>query len=657
MLRRLFQITNLRIAVFIFVVLAPVGAAFWLQPRIDGDGAEYLLMQESFKNHGSPEFTEQDRKSYGELIQRKSLYSGSTQGWYDNLLTKNIEAGDLQAGGYVRCEDGAYRSFHFCAYSLSSLPFRILCGLLGIDPVNSFGMLHALLLSMAILMIVRSRRFNDWERIGLAAGLLLTCTVFYFDWIHPELFSTTFLAMAIILFLDRKTASALVCAAIASLQNQPIALTLPIFYLAHGLLVTSGRPVILRLLFPFTRWRSWALTVIAALIVLLPSFYYLRYYGHPNPIADLGGLSSRWITFSRLFSLWFDINQGIVMGYPGLLAGVVILLPIACFFGTKETLIDLADALWLVILSLAISIPCLTQGNWNAGCAIMTRYGIWIGIPLLFTVALLLRRVRNPFRSVILVSVVLLQLWVPTYCGYPARTFYMNLNPLSVWVINRFPQLYNPDPEIFAERLSCEENVMYEQYRFIWKSNGRVKKILLRNHPLDVSNFWNQQEFYRELSPASIVRMRDGWSYLNGDFQILQSSELVIRYDDTDAEWLHWSVVEPGFRWSLGKESTIRFSLPMEEGKALSGLMRVRMRSSENDQYVEIYLNGKKLFGRTILGFEELTLQFEPDWILRNEPNELVFKVPNAIKPPPNGDIRILGVRFEDMIFQTISDE
>ena len=639
------------------LVLFPFGAVVYLQPRVEGDGTEYLLMQESFKNHGSPGFRDEDGISFGELIKRESIRSTSTQGWYDGILMKNIRAGKLEAGGYVLCRDGCYRSYHFWAYSLCSLPFRYICEFFGIEPVYSFGLLHAFLLSMAILTICRSDRFRFWERIGLAVGLLLICTLFYFDWIHPELFSTTFLAMAIIRFLDQKTPSALLFAAIASLQNQPIALALPIFYLAHGLQSPDQRPVFLRLLFPFTCWKSWLLTMLAALFVLLPSIYYLIYYGHPNPIAALGGLSSRWITLSRLFSLWFDINQGIIVGYPGLIAGVLILLPLGCLIGKKKTLLDLGDAALLLILSLVISIPCLTQGNWNAGCAMMTRYGLWIGIPLLFIFALLLRRVKYPANLAILLPVLLLQFWVPSYTGYPARTFYLKLNPLSVWVINRFPQLYNPDPEIFAERVFWEENVTRRRNVFIWKSHGHVKKILSKNNPLDASNFWGRQEFYRELSPSSIVHTRDGWSYLNGDFDVLQSGEYAIRYNDTEVEWLQWSVEEPGFRWSLGKESAIRFSLPLKEPLTLSGLMRIRMRTKGNNQYVEIYLNGQKLFGRTVLGFEELTLKYEPDWIRKQEPNEILFKTPNAVEPPPNGDNRILGVRFQDMTFQTISDE
>ena len=647
----------LRATVCILLVLVSACAVFWLTPRIEGDGTEYLLMQESLKNHLSPEFAAIDRITYRELIQSKSLYSTSVQWWFERILLDNIDAGQPTAGGYIKCKDGAYHCFHFWAYSLFSLPFRVIGDWMGLEVGYSFGMLHALLLACAVWMISRSRCFSYWERCGLAAGLLFICTVFYFNWIHPELFSTVFLAMAIISFLDRRSAMALVLAAIASLQNQPIALALPLFYLAHGFQNPDARNYVIRFLFPFTRWRQWILTILAALIVLLPSFYYLRVYGHPNPIAALGGLSSRWITLSRMFSLWFDINQGIVVGYLGLVIGVLILLPLAILRIKREQSGNLWRAVLLIVLSLLISIPCLTQGNWNAGCAGMLRYGFWIGIPLLFIVVLLLRQVGNRLKKIILMLVIVLQCSVPAYCGYPARTFYLRLNPLSKWIISQYPELYNPDPEIFAERVSRKEGVIQQRNVFVWKTHGRVKKILSRNNPLDPSNFWGEKEFYREVSPSSTAMQRNGWSYLNGTFLILQSGQYTIRYDDPSVEWQNWSVVEPGFRWSLGQESAIRFPIPLQKGTTLSGLVRIRLRGQGNKQDVEIYLNGKKLFGRTVLGFEALTLKYQPDWIRSDEPNEVIFKVPNAKMPPPNGDRRILGVKLMDITFQTISDE
>ena len=656
MFRYISKVSAVRLAVCILLTLAPFGAAVWLCPRIEGDGTEYLLMQESLKNHFSPDFREIDRITYRELIRYKALYSTSSQGWYDVTFLENLDAGKHEAGGYIRCKDEHYRSYHFWAYSLSSLPFRILCGWLELDPAYSFGMLHALLLSCAIGMILCSRRFGFIERCGLAFGLLFICTVFYFDWIHPELFSTTFLAMAIIRYLDRKTASALIFAAIASLQNQPIALALPLFYLTHTCYNPEARKGALQVIFPFTRWDQWMLAAIAALIVLLPSFYYLSVYGHSNPIAHLGGLSTHWITLSRLGSLWFDINQGIVVGFPGLVAGVLLLLPVSFLFGKREYHGYRADAIILLFLSLLLSIPCLTQGNWNAGCAMMVRYGLWIGIPLLFILPLLLRTIANPAKRIFVAPIVLLQLWVPTYCGYPAKTVYLKHNPLSMWVMNRFPSFYNPDPEIFSERLCRKEEVMITQNRFVWRSNGRVKKILSRNSPLDASNFWDEKNFYRELAISSVVASRDGWSYLNGDFTIIPSGEYTIRYDDPAAEWKHWSVVEPGFRWSLGYESSIRFPIHIEKGKAVSGLVRIRLQSHRDGKFVEIYLNGRKLYGQVVLGFEELTLKYQPDWIHAEETNELLFRVPDAT-PPPNGDDRILGVRFTDMTFQTIPNE
>lgn len=650
------RIYSLKTIATVLLVIIPICMGFLLKPRVEGDALEYLLTQESLINHGSTEFRERDGDSFNQLIQRMSAQSSSTDGWFRETITNRINAQKRVAGGYAQCADGAYRSYHFFAYMLLSLPFRMLWDLFGADPAYSFGFLHALLLVCTVWMILRSRYFCFAERFWIAAGLILTCAVFYFNWIHPELFSTTFLVMAIVQYLDKRTATALVLASIASIQNQPIALVLPLFYLARGIENPDRRRFISSLVFPFTNWKQWLLTALAALIVLLPSFYYLRVYGHANPIAHLGGLSARWISFQRLFSLWFDMNQGIVVGFPGFLAGIVILLPTAFFYRKTDNRKPLSSAIFLLVLSFVLSIPCTIQGNWNAGSACMVRYGLWIGIPLLFVFAILLRRVGNPLKSIVLTGVVLLQLWVPTHCGLPAKIHYLDFNPLSNWVLNRFPDFYNPDPEIFAERLTGRENVFREQNVFVWKKNGKVKKILSRNSPTEASVFWGNNEFYRQISSTDKIEMRDGWSYLNGDFLIQKSGEFQISYDDDSAIWENWSYIESEFRWSMGQESRIRFQFPKEK-MTLSGLVRIHLGPQGNNQLIGIYLNGRKLFERTVFGYEVLTLQFQPDWIHAEAYNELVFKVPNATPPSTNQDTRVLGVRFHRMAFQTILDE
>jgi hypothetical protein len=655
MFRSPYKILNLQTIVFILLVIVLSCMVLLLKPQIVGDASEYIMMQQSLMNHGSPDFRETDVDSFYQLIKKTTTHTGFLDHWFRDDLLKGIAARNVVAGGCVVGVDGARYSYHFFAYSLLSIPFRVLSDLLGIDPVYSFGILHALLLGLAAGMILRCRRLSFAERFWIAAGFILTCAVFYFNWIHTELFSATFLTMAIVQYLDKRTTTAFVLAAIASLQNQPIALALPLFYLAQGIKNPDKRRMISSLIFPFTNWKQWLLTALSEVIVLLPSFYYLRVYGHANPIAHLKGVSTELISVSRLFSTWFDLNQGIVVGFPGLLAGILILLPVACVSRKSGNPESTWRAVLLLALSLLISIPCGMQGNWNAGCAGMLRYGLWIGIPLFFVFTLLLRSIGNPVKMVIIIGVVLLQLWVPRYCGLPARINYLEFNPFSAWVMNRLPWFYNPDPEIFAERLTGKDGTIWESDVYLWMKNGRIRKLLTKIGPSDTSNQWEDNQFYRKVSPSQIVGVSGGWSYVNGDFEILRSGEYLISYDDDSATWENWSNTERSFRWSLGNESKIRFQFPPPP-MTLSGLLRIRL-NSKWEQQVGIYLNGQKLFEQMLSGDQELTLQFHPDWVDLNQVNEIGFRVSNARKPTINQDPRILGIQFRGMVFQTISDE
>lgn len=652
-----FFFRNLQLKTFVSLVLfsLPVFLVLMLKPKIMGDAREYILTQESLRNHWSPEFRRADMDSM--LLNVSPEDSDSLEKWFRELLIPGIEKNKLDVGGYVPGRDGIYRSYHFFAYSLCSLPFRGLCDLLGLHSLYSFTLLHGFLLCLATLFIFRSHYFTLFEKWWLVASLLYFCSIFYFDWIHPEVMTTALLVIAVLFFLERKTATALLFASLAALQNQSIALVLPIFYLYTGIENLQKGHSFFRLIFPFFRLHQWLLVIASAFIVLLPSIYYVGVYGHANPIASLGGLSLKWLSFSRFFSLWFDLNQGIILGFPGIMIGllavlIVTMLCYRCSFADRST----RDAVLLIVLAITISIPCLIQGNWNAGCAFMVRYGLWIGIPLVFSFVILLRNTGRRTRMNLIVLGLSFQIAVPFLSGFPAKCNNLEFNPISSWMLKYAPGFFNPEPEIFAERICKKEGVMNFKNVFDWENEGEVCKLLIRKDQVKYSIIFGEMNVYRPLGPVKTVEKSHGWIYLNGQFSKTAVSVFTIPYDDEAVEWENWSYLEAGFRWSAGTESAIIFELP-DEGFDTLGLLRIDLQPQGQKKDIMIHLNGRTLFNGILVERTRLVLEFCPEWILSGEKNILIINVTNPQKSAKNPDTRMLGVRFFGLEFQNSPHE
>jgi hypothetical protein len=409
-----------------------VVAAFVLPPQLHGDAGEYLLTLESFHAHRSPELQPRDLSSLRGLLQDAGLSLDESR------VLPN----------YHRGRDGRLYCYHFWGYSLAGVPARHLLDALGLDPLRSLPLTNALLFALALA----STALLPWSpprRLALAGLLLFSPALAFLLWPHPEVLSFAFVATALALAASARLTLAILAAALAALQNPPLVLLVGLLWVvavAESLGVAgSGGRRSLR-----TRARAFVSPSLAALPAIAPAAFFLWQFGvfnlsvRPNEAAES-------LSVVRALDLLFDPNLGLLphapvtvaLGFLGALwaLGHRRLFPATLVFGVLPLLMY----------------ACTANSNWNNDTSGPSRYVVWL-LPLLAFVAAAetggpASRAPSRWAGMALGLAVVTQAGGVVVRGGPlAPSDFLQHSPAARLVLDRWPALYSPAPEVFVER-------------------------------------------------------------------------------------------------------------------------------------------------------------------------------------------------------------
>ena len=439
-LSRLPAVALLLYSLFVFCHFAFVRPA-----KPYGDAFEYNYMAESLLRHGSPELRESDIAAAQEKL--------AAQSGIREFTNPRI--------GYFKGNDGKYYSYHFWLYSLLAAPAKAAIGALGGDELRAFGVTNALLY-IAMLWVVFLRG-PEGKKLLLTALMLFSPMVPYITWPHPEVFCAALVDMALVFYMRKNLATAAFFSALASCQNPPIAF----FTLCVACAALHGA------------WRQWKtgqtvpfgrlslVTVCCLPVFLAPAFYWVRFSTF-NLIAKVGAADFSLITFHKLFSYFFDINQGAVL-YSGLILFVFL-------FGLARNLLrrDFRH-LELAACVFVLAILSLPAPNWNCGLSVAIRYFAWCYPFLAFYVAFAIdfRRLRL-WHTLLVANMAILFFVNNAFAGKMNNLHHTNL---AEKILTYAPYLYNPEHDIFAERVTHAEGRPSYPVAFVSR-DGRVTKIL-----------------------------------------------------------------------------------------------------------------------------------------------------------------------------------
>jgi hypothetical protein len=459
-------------AAFAVVVLGL--ATFQARPR--GDSGEYVLMATAFARHLSPDIREDDVRS----VER-------TEPGLARLMRRTragmVSAEPVLLGSIHRAPSGAYYSFHFWLYSLLAAPFVGVTMLVHASPVLALTLLNAgAVLAAAWYAFVSVRGVRG---LAFAVAFLVSGTTYYLPWTGPEAL----------------TASAALVSALAAMQGR-----MGVALLAAG--VASAAPLNGRLL---------ALALGGACVAGASPLFFLVVFGEPSLIAKYTTDRSL-ATGSRAFSLLFDLNQGMLIGVPGVMLGILgatiaaVRQPAPA---VRHTVLFAFALAWTTVLLMLL--PSLTTHNWNSGCAVFVRYSYWSAMPLLATLLGIAGCSRGRLGGVVATSAFVVQLVPVVLNGVTGdRVWYTRHNGIARFVMERAPALYNPEPEIFLERTLRRETSAESHPVVAWPNEDSPKKLLVTRpgrirarQPCDGGAF----------EAASVVDVGGGKRYVNGPFR------------------------------------------------------------------------------------------------------------------------------------------
>lgn len=534
-----------------------------------GDGGEYLAMSVAFVRHGSPDIRPNDVE---EILKRN--YGLGSDGATDASANAWLQAMRQGSGAYglYRARNSRFYSYHFWLYSLINAPALLICLHADAPLYSSFLITNAILLWGLVALITFVPLWPLRRKLILLVLVAGCGSTFYLPWTGPEPMCFVLLIAGLLLLEARYDGWALFAFAAAAQQNPPIGL----------LAVVAGAAGCLR------TWRQLAQSnfraggllrllrfVPGGLILIASPVFYLIEFGTPSMIIKAGGARDSLISSGRLASLFFDLNQGMVIAMPLVflvLAGLII-------FGLWKRQREVWYVMGLVICVILMTVPALSTTNWNAGETIIMRYAYWLSAPLLYSCAFLMEAMlgRIAFSvtsGALLASQSALLAWLGVF---GTTYFYVSESPLATWVFDNHPSWYAPIPEIFVERGTHIDGGLRSGRSYFYVSGGYLRVLLSQNSKpfaLNVvcsSSNYHLKKHMSELSwsywyPADTcpTKIQSGFYSLDDDPKVLQVGTNMMTADSGNVD-----SGLPGFKppenwgvWSNQKYATFPLVLP-----------------------------------------------------------------------------------------------
>lgn len=473
---------------FVIAIPSPTGGA---------DFDEYAAMAVAFAEHGTPEIRVAD------LQRAKTLFPEQAPKF--EAASTGIAAGASEAKpGIVRGRDGNYYAIHFPAYSaLVALPLKAFVTLGG-PAFKAFQLVNAAFI-LALGLSLR-RVLGSWERSLSAVALFLLCGgVLYCKWGSPECMTAASLLASVALFVGGAPLRAGLLAGLAGMQNPAL-----IGYVVFAPLLRLTAHYDSRLPLRANLQQALAPSYLAgvaltASLMALPVLVNLYQFGIASKIGAVAA-DIRLMSMVRFSSLFLDPNQGMIIAIPGVVGGLVY-----CWARPdSERTRSLMFLAVIAAFTVALALPTVTTTNWNSGSAGVMRYAFWLAMPILFALIWRLDRMQR-VSTVFAVSLATVQI-AAVFAMFQNR-HYLQFHPAAHWLLRNYPQLYNPEPELFAERLMHKDDGLDTSKVYVYEWQGQTQKILYHR-----SN-WAFVEKY--CGPGRVLRSTStpsdrGWRYLTG---------------------------------------------------------------------------------------------------------------------------------------------
>ncbi len=469
--------------------------------RIFGDGHEYVLQTVAWSEHGYPNLTKENTDhllNYSRPVFRQEYFRDLMN---FQLQTPLPQPPNGWIGFYYSLQDKLI-GYHFPFYSLLAVPFKWLLTALGDDWLKAFAILNTLLWFLPLCYLVLFSELPGANKIWLGIFLFFSPMIWYLRWPHTEVLTGSLVALALLLWTDKRYGLSLILIALASLQNQPLLLLMllpmkDMWFSRH-----------------YSIWQKALIPSIACIIGFLPLAFFYHHFGVTNLIVHIGSASARFITPTRIFDFFMDLNQGVVAGFPLMMA----LFPFFIWQQIRKKEILLSALLILVLLGVAATASMTI--NWNMGQAGISRYAVWAGMILLIPILALIN-LSGGWTKIFLSSGLFLQIFILSSFGMTDAHdgHCLSHNAFAKWVLDGNPSCYNPEMETFQERSLGREGVLKDEMRqgplFYIRPDGKATKAIVAANRLDTCDFGSTQNRRLLKRLQQLQFQENGFAYID----------------------------------------------------------------------------------------------------------------------------------------------
>jgi hypothetical protein len=417
--------------IFIILTLFLTGyILFFVKLEPAGDIVEYYGITESFLNHESFKLSSQDQQNLSLALHPEYFQ-------------------DPQY--YIKGKDGNRYPVHFFFYSILALPIRIILIFLQRDELKTLAITNLVILTVTSFWIMRKFLTVPFQRIVFLTVLYLSFVISFIIWPGPDLFYVCMLLLSVFYFYKKRYLPTVIFTAIASWHSQPL-IIIALAALGNYFLSETLKKINNERYFQIS-WKIFITSALLFFLILIPYFYNLAVFGLLTPWTiiengwtKLNGFGLQNASFKKLYEQFFDLNIGFFWYAP-------IIFLTGCFFFFKSLISDKRE--WLVFLTLIVTAFFYqTNPAWHYGTAGYgpTRHILFI---LPFLIYFIVKYLKTSKAGLLAFSIIIIsQIYTLSLNGFITPKFENTLynSPYASFVLNNFPQLYSPTPEIFVDR-------------------------------------------------------------------------------------------------------------------------------------------------------------------------------------------------------------
>lgn len=479
------------------IILLTIGLVS--KPERFGDGHEYSLTAKAFLNNLSPNITVNE--VFGRLSDIRNFESMGYIPEYFEKISKGIENKENNAGGagIYKSKYNEYYGYHFWFYSLLTAITEKLLSVLDINPLKSFQLTNVFIVICALFILLRQENNNFIAQLLFLSGGV----IFYLKWSHPEVMIYVLLFFAFYYLMKCKPLVSALFISLASIQVVSLSLLFLVIPIYLSLVKNKNIIVI-----AFNLLKSWQIWVCGIISISSIIFYYIKFKQFSLIGSQASSISN--INFGHFISYYFDLDQGLWVGAPWIVIFILFM-----FFRSDKSIVR--DFLFSVLFSVIICIPLLANNNMNSGQNVFQRYALYSISPIIAWCCFYATTViNNVYKKIIIISLAFV--YIVFNKGYETDANNLVHKPWTAFLLENYPALYNPEPQIFIMRTfhhTMWAGEWQDSYAYINK-DGVVTKVIFRDTTKNLfsdtcKSGYKDLETRKPLDISSPSKSKYGW--------------------------------------------------------------------------------------------------------------------------------------------------